>query len=569
MQALRDGRPIAAHGLPPWIVWGRRCSRHASRIRLAAAAATLSIAVVGAGIVCYQQYAASRRAALQMTSAGGPFVATILRAAADSSPSDSTPEVAAVALPMQQPLELESGEYDIDIASEGRFSGRARLHLAPGDMATPRYVDRRPQPPAIDVDRMWFSEIHAASEPAATFLATLDDRSLVVYGDGGRERFRLDLSGAAVAGTTSGMQPSLEEVTTAAELFQQVDFSYQFGPGFTGSRGARRPYQARPQRFMPSAADLNDDGQLDFVVAARLLPVVAAFDHGGKLLWTSRTDVELPPGAPPPPIGNDRNPIEFPSILQMLLTRDHTGDGTRDLLVASVAFRPPQAVYPQLTLVSGRDGSRVWTTKLPAIAAGVGLSWPLAGLLEWHLREGDEYRSYRSLLVQHDSSVMRNLLVVDRKVQWAAGAPYLARLPATPPFELFGENAEQAILVTAADEMRRLEVATGQLLEPITLAKKGAMLASPPRSGQARAEAVVRFSRTFLPNCDGLVHRRAGRFCARRRCFERSNAAVEQIAGLAVGPGQPGTRTKRFSLACRSGPRWRRRDSGRHRRPVF
>ncbi|MGH7139120.1 MAG: hypothetical protein ACREHD_25515, partial [Pirellulales bacterium] len=370
LKALADGRPITARGLSVWTIWRRRLSRHASRVRLAALAATMTIAVVGAAAISYQYYTSSRQAQLQISSAGGPFEAAIRPAQVDG---DAADEVISVALPMRQPLVLPAGDYEIAFAARGRFGERARLQLNAGDAATPRYIDRRPPPSAVDVDRMWVSEIHSIGEPDELFLGTLSDRQLAVYTEGGRECFRcgvgvppaLDKAGETPApqfkaGATPAPQelapPPLDELTTTAELFKHVDFTYQIDAAFTGKRLARRPYLAQPQRLMPEAVDLDRDGELDFVVAARLEPIVAALDHRGNLLWASRVEISLPSDAPPPWIGADQKPVEVPAILQMLPTGDHTGDGIRDVLVVSMAVRAPpavapQAVYPQITLL--------------------------------------------------------------------------------------------------------------------------------------------------------------------------------------------------------------------------
>ncbi|HEX7378667.1 MAG TPA: hypothetical protein VF278_16220 [Pirellulales bacterium] len=112
---------------------------------------------------------------------------------------------------------------------------------------------------------------------------------MAVYAEGGRECFRLDVGvepssvGRAAgpseppAGSASRptiTAPSLDQLTTTAELFRHVDFTYQTDAPFTGKRLARRPYLAQPERFMSSAIDLNQDDEADFVIAARLEPIV-------------------------------------------------------------------------------------------------------------------------------------------------------------------------------------------------------------------------------------------------------------------------------------------------------
>lgn len=508
LKALADGRPIAARGLPVWTVWRRRLSRHASRVRLAALAATITIAVVGAAAMSYQYYVAGRQAQVQISSAGGAYEAAIRPATFDADRDD---QVTSVALPMRQPLSFEAGDYEIAFTARGRFGERARLQLDAGDVAAPRYIDHRPPPPAVDVDQMWVSQIHAADEPGALFLSTLSDRHLAVYAEGGRECFRFELTqpaednlrgevgdgnvapalrdGEAIAEgdrqLRHGGSELLDQFTTTAELFEHIDFTYQPHAAFTGRRLARRPYLAQPQRVTSEAVDLNQDGDLDFVIAARLQPIVAALDPRGNLLWASRVEATVPSNAPPPWIG--ANQVQPPAVLQMLPTRDRTGDGTRDVLVVSMAIRSPpavnpNAVYPQITLLSGRDGGLVWTTPLPPITAANGTRWPLAGLLEYLPYALDESRSVRGLLVRSNlgvASVKRNLHMEDRRVQWSDR--YFARLPVTPPIELSADG-EHALVVTAAREARKLELASGRLCEPIALAPSGSVLATSPRT---------------------------------------------------------------------------------------
>ncbi|HET6880363.1 MAG TPA: protein kinase [Pirellulales bacterium] len=505
LKALRDGRPIAALGLPTWTVWRRRLSRHASRVRLAALAATVTIAVVGTAALSYQYYESSRRAHVQISSAGGPIEAAIRRTPVDGDAADG---VASVALPMRQPLDLEAGDYEIAFASRGRFGERARLQLDARDAATPRYIDRRPAPTAVDVEGMWVSEIHSADGSDELFLGTLSDRYLAVYAEGGRERFRcgvgvppaLENAGGTPAPQNAGGTPApqvkpgddraplpLGKLTTTAELFKHVDFTYQIDAPFTGKRLARRPYLAQPQRLMPEAVDLNRDGKFDFVVAARLEPILAALDHRGNLLWASRVEASLPSDAPPPWIGADQKEVQLPSVLQMLPAGDQTGDGICDVLVVSMAIRSPpavapQVVYPQISLLSGRDGNLVWTTAPPPITAVNGSRWPLDGLLEYRSREIDEWRSVRPLSVQNSLGglhVTRNMLLADRRVRWIAQP--LGQLPVTPPIKL-SDDGEHALVITAASEARKLDLGSGRWREPIALAPSGSVLATSPRT---------------------------------------------------------------------------------------
>lgn len=493
LQALADGRPIAARGLPLWTVWQRRLARNAGRVRLAALAATAAIVVVGAAMLSYQYYAARHQAQVQISSAGDTHEAALRRAPVVG---QSDEDVTSLALPMRQPLTLEAGDYEIAFASPGRFGERARLQLDAGDVATPRYIDRRPPPPAVNIDGMWVSEIQSAEKSGEVYLGTMSDRQLAVYAEGGRECFRLDVgvepSSVGRAAGPSGAEdgsasrptitvPSLHQLKTTAELFKHVDFSYQTDAPFTGKRLARRPYLARPERFMPNTIDLNQDGAADFVIAARLEPIVAALDHRGNLLWASRVEVSVPSDASPPWIGG--NKVQPPGILQMLPARDFTGDGICDLLVVSVSIRltpaaPPGCTYSQVALLSGGNGNLVWTTALPAIAVANGSRWPLDGLLEYEPLP--QYRAARPLQVGNPSDAARfSPLVEDRRVKWNDRPR--ANVPVTPPISLL-DDGEHALVVTSAREVRKLELGSGQLGKAIVLAPSTSVLAMAPRA---------------------------------------------------------------------------------------
>lgn len=544
LKALADGRPIAARGLPVWTVWQRRLARHAGRVRLAALAATVAIAVVGGATLAYQYYVLSRQAQVQISSAGGAHEAAIRKAPVDG---ESDGSVTPLALPMRQPLAMEAGDYEIAFASRGRYGERARLQLDAGDVATPRYIDRRPTPPSVDIDGMWVSEIEGVPQDSAPndrrqswgglpgrqrqseglegrptrnsveeayelYFCTLSDRQFAIYAEGGRECFHwavgvppaLNNAGETPAPQVTPTDPraaaALDQLATTAELFKYVDFTYQTDAPFTGKRLAQRPYLARPERLMPSAVDLNQDGEVDFVIAARLEPIVAALDHRGRLLWASRVDVSVPSDAPPPWVGADQKPVERPSVIQMLPVRDQTGDGIRDVLVVSMAVRSPPAAYPQTTLLSGHDGAQVWTTPLACITAPDGSRWPMNGILEFRSREVDEIRFPRPLLATNGVDVIRNLVSEDRRLRWV-GLP-LGLVPVTPPVEL-SHDAAQAVVVTAANEMRVLDLGTGRVGEPIRSAQPAAVLAASPRMIRRGAGKPPGILATYYENLPG------------------------------------------------------------------
>ena len=445
LKSIQAGRPIQASGLSIWTRWHRKWIRHGSRIRLAATAALISIVMAAVGVILYQSYRAGRMSSLKISSVGGPYMARIHSFDANKEPSPMLPQIMRAALPIDQGLALESGQYEVSFSSRGRFSERAVVQLPAGSGIDAQYVDRRPSPVTIDVEGKWLEVIEAEDGSRKTFLAILDDENLVIY-DQSREKFTWKLSD--IAGEIEPDRP-----------LSMLPIGRGLESSLHGNRHARNPFFAKVHPLKQTAVDLDGDRLLDFVVSARTEPVVAAVSSDGKRLWTARADVALPDNPTAPYQAPDKSLIPYPSVRQLLSVVDYNEDGTSDVLINTIAIRNG-ATYAQLTLLSGRDGTHIWTEPLPVMTPTNGTRWPLDGLLNnfaWITK-----RQSQPLVQSSNGLPITNITVSPQfDVQW--GSFMQARVPVTPPIAIVNIQDKQfAAIAIDNSTVRCLDMKTGK-----------------------------------------------------------------------------------------------------------
>ncbi len=119
LRTVREGRPIKARGVPLWTIARRRLQRNHDRVVLAASMIAATIALLVGGFAVWKNHEQSTKGMVRIAAAGGPFAASIYPV--DSSGA-SQPPIMTTTVPMQEPIELEQGEYQIRLASSGRHS---------------------------------------------------------------------------------------------------------------------------------------------------------------------------------------------------------------------------------------------------------------------------------------------------------------------------------------------------------------------------------------------------------------------------------------------------------------
>ena len=130
LRAIREGRPIQARGVPLWTVLRRRAARHRQRIKLAATTIAATAMMILLGTMLWFDHQTSRLGSLKVTAAGGPYAASIYSVAEDGH-VDPEP-VMTTTVPMQQPLDLDTGQYTMRLAGHNRFSESVQFAIAAG-----------------------------------------------------------------------------------------------------------------------------------------------------------------------------------------------------------------------------------------------------------------------------------------------------------------------------------------------------------------------------------------------------------------------------------------------------
>ncbi|MBX3420943.1 MAG: serine/threonine protein kinase [Pirellulaceae bacterium] len=380
LTALRDDRPISAQRMSVWTVLKRRLIRHSNRIWIATVAAAVATVGLLGSVAMYRNYADRLMARWKLTSSGGPYVISLANA---SGPPGSQRQIESVTLPMQQPQQIRTGSYDIQIAQPGRFSQPATMHLLPGQSMVMHYLDGYPGPPEIDIEGQLVTEVRCVENPNDCTLVTIDQQQLTAYGPAGKLLFQLSttFSPSVPDDNEESSEAQVPRVASTEQLMQSIDFGFHRND-LWDQYWAVQPNVAMPARVLSPSTDLDGSGHVDMVLSARWKPVIAAIDHQGNMLWHVRLPVEIPEEAQP--IQHWR-PMELSAVSQMRLADDITGDGVAEIVVVTqremdVAKKGSQ-VFSQMSVVDGRTGQVIWTQSIAPIVTELASRWPRAGLL--------------------------------------------------------------------------------------------------------------------------------------------------------------------------------------------
>lgn len=439
LRAIREGRAIAARGVPLWTTLRRRVARHRQGVKLAATMVAVTAAVILLGFAFWQQHLTAQLGVLRASAAGGPFVASIFRVN-DSGQCEPEP-VATTTVPMQSPLQLKTGEYQMRLAGHDRFSETARLSIHRGQVQSVRYVDRRPPPTPIDIANKWTVSLRGSDGRPS--LATLDASDLRVYASGGELVAEIPLA--------------------KIESESQADFRYLIDQPWSGRRGAIRPVYAAPARMMPHAIDLNDDGQDDFVLTARDAPVVVAVNRQGETIWSTRLEPDRTPSFPALPLTDRKGkPWQFPFIFQIVPLADVNADGTGDLLINLSRINLRHGSERFLVTVSGRDGEIIATAKLPpVIAHATPETWPTQGTLLVRSRASDEERNPRHMRQYERERLRRNDFAYEQNLLWSVTSQSAA-VPVTAPVDVCELGGTKVAVTFTNDSISTWSLTSGE-----------------------------------------------------------------------------------------------------------
>ncbi|MGB7343992.1 MAG: protein kinase [Pirellulaceae bacterium] len=426
--AIRDGRPIKARGVPWYTIMKRRIERNGERLRLAAMAVAATLFVGAALYAMVQQNRSASLGKLQMTAAGGPFATSVFPVRQNSVAAE--PQLTAT-VPMASETDIPAGEYEVRLATHGRFSETTRLSVDVSRPTRTRYVDRRIERDGIPIADKYVETIQR--NDGSEWLATLDSEELGVFG--AEEESVCNINVGAIA--------------------SDVDYGFHANNGWTNNTVARDPYYAKPRRFATRTLTIGETEHV--IVTARTSASIAAISESGstsgQATWS--TTLELPdmvnPGTPARISGQ---PIELPAVMEVVPLGDLDGDGTDDLLANVTRNNPDLTFDPFLVTLSGQTGQTISIARLPrpenptSRVPYVKKVWPTDGSLDF-ITPGNEIRPFQSINPNTAGVLYRSGMTHEHPIFWT-GRTGNAVVPMTPPVKIVHwRNKTLAVTVTA------------------------------------------------------------------------------------------------------------------------
>lgn len=345
LRAISRGGKINATGLPLPVRVSRFIGQHWRVLEIGsitAIATCLAIAIAWLGVFEWQE---QTRGDLIIQVAGGPYQTTLKRvgtpAAAESPQIDSTSrrltKLIRVTTPMQQPMSLMAGQYEIAFAGENQFEQTTQSTVVAGRLNEQRYLDRRGASAIVLMN----SSICIPN--ADRWIGLLSDRSLRVYGQ--------------------SEQPATEVMLDVVAGIDSERFGYRRSDYYQGDWSVAEPVHQRPPRWLPfpDVDVTKSDGLV--MIAASTPPQIATFNSDGELIWTHIYENALPPQSGT--IGLDQSDRSLPSVMDVQVIDDLDSDDVCDVLLSGSVVDDSGGVTRGLITVSGKMGIVIATCVLP------------------------------------------------------------------------------------------------------------------------------------------------------------------------------------------------------------
>ncbi|MCH5373693.1 MAG: hypothetical protein JJ992_06930, partial [Planctomycetes bacterium] len=341
--AFAEGRPISARrpGLVDQSVkWLRRQRRSVALTATAATATLLVVAAIVAGSIGYAKW---RRSYVTLDAVNPPLVAEVFdqRGRSLSGP---------VTVPLQQPLAIPAGNYEVEVSAKDRFSQKYQMTLARKQHSTFEL--------SLDDQLLWRTQ--------------RADCTYALVDVGSRHDFLL-LDGQVVR-YFRGTDGRLNWTADVSTLHQDANLA---APGFVWNwkKGDlwHQGFDELDQRPFPigPASDLDGDGQTDVVLAGRHQAwLLAMSGRDGSVLWlaacgddvrTAETQRSIEShgtvsavwGTPQwiPDVNDDQRPDLLATLVDVTGQLRTGRDGLKERRWVEV--------------ISGADGKTLWTYEIP------------------------------------------------------------------------------------------------------------------------------------------------------------------------------------------------------------
>lgn len=474
LKAIRDDKPISAKGLPVWVSASRFLKRNQRQVNAVAMTLVSTVATLIALTLLWQQSEQSKLGQVRIDTPAGLYVANIqpqvaesLRNSGDSQAANvrlGETDLRAVTTPMQQPISLPAGNYQVRLEGAGQVAQSVEVVVKAREATEIEYVDRRESLPSVDIYQKLSVPMRDQS------LAVLGKDAFEVFDPGiePKPRFRLPIeeldAGLAEVATDSNSG-------TAKDDDPPLTFAFDTDQAFQGDYSVSQSAFARIERIGTSPVDLNQDGKSDFIVTAARHAAIAAIASDGMVLWKQRLPMSFELAG-----ARSRYPKEGmtnEAIVGVTPVNDINNDGTSDLVINAALFDPSGFSRPFIFTLSGRDGSEIAVAPFPTIAMRNARTWPWSGLLRHRRQFNSDNRAQRMIQTHFESITMRTRAHDLDNKSWGGNSANSA-LYVLPPLILEKHNGVR-VAITATDQaIHSINLADGsaansaiQLAQPI------------------------------------------------------------------------------------------------------
>ena len=493
LKAIRDDKPISAKGLPAWVVTSRFLKRNKQQVNAIAMTLVGTVATLVAATLLWQQSHQATLGQVRIDTPAGLYVANIKPHVAESHRDSQAPIVGSVktenlvvTTPMQQPLSLPAGEYQVRLEGAGQVAQTVGVVVKPRESTEIEYIDRRESLPQVDIyqkltvpmgDRalavLGKDTFEVFDPPNAPHKAPPLTRSTGARGEKNmawttQEAVRFSLP---IKELDAGIA---EEVTDSKSGYSKDDdppltFAFNADQTFQGDYSVSSSAYARIERIGTCPVDLNQDGKSDFLLTAARHAAIAAVSNDGKVLWKRRLPMAFEVAE-----ARSRYPkqgMTNEAIVGITIVDDLDSDGTPDLVINAALFDPSGFSRPYIFTLSGRDGSEIAVAPFPTIAMGNVRTWPWSGLLRHRRHFNSDNRSQRMIQRHLENIAMRSRASDVNNDSWG-GTNSNSALYVLPPLILDKHNGVR-VATTATDQaIHFVNLADGTAVgSPIKLAQ--------------------------------------------------------------------------------------------------
>lgn len=451
LKAIRDDKPISAKGLPVWVTASRFLKRNQRQVNAVAMTLVSTVASLVAITLLWQQSQQAKLGNVRINTPAGLYVANIQPHVAESLRDSGDSQAANVCLvetdlrvvttPMQQPISLPAGEYQVRLEGAGQVAQSVEVVVKARESTEIEYVDRRESLPTVDIYQKLSVPMRDQS------LAVLGKDAFEVFDPSTQPKLRFSLpieeldAGLAEEATNS-------KSGTAKEDDPLLTFAFDADQVFQGDYSVSQSAFARIERVSTSPVDLNKDGETDFIVTAARYAAIAAISSDGMVLWKRRLPMSFELAGVRSRYPKQGMPNE--AIVGITPVDDIDGDGTPDLVINAALFDPSGFSRPFIFTLSGRDGNEIAVAPFPTIAMGNVSSWPWSGLIRHQRHFNTDHRKQRMIQTHLENITMRTRAHDLDNNSWGGNSANSA-LYVLPPLTLEKHN-DVRVAITATDQ---------------------------------------------------------------------------------------------------------------------